>query len=105
MVNEIYFALIALLIIAGISLGILISLAIFILGKQDGTAQTSSASKAPVDRNKRIANLTVKMGAGLTAIVFSANLVSIEQDNILAAILLVIGLGVVVFSWIQFHKM
>ena len=100
---------IALLIVASVCLGLLIALAVFILSRPGScpsptTRPTASDAASPADQNKRIANCTVAMSAGLVAIVFAANLVPIGQDRVTAGILLAVGLVVIGLSWYQFRR-
>lgn len=102
--NELFIVIVALLIVAGICLGLLIALAIFVLGRRSSSQLPITGTPTSIDRSKRIANFTVMMSVGLTAIVFSANLVPIEKNSLFCAILLVGGLAVVALSWFQFPK-
>jgi len=103
--NELFIVVVALLIVAGMCLGLLIALAISILsGRVSAKPPTTNSTPTLINQSKRIANSTVMMGAGLTGIVFSANLVPIEKNSWIAGILLVIGLTVIVLAWFQFRR-
>jgi len=54
--------------------------------------------------SKRIANATVAMSAGLTAIVFAARLVPIQPNTPIAIILLVGGLAAIFLARVQFLR-
>ena len=103
--NEVFIVIVALLIFAGICLGLLIALAISILsGRISANPPATNSAHIPINQSKRIANSTVMMGAGLTGIVFSANLVPIEKNSWIAGILLMIGLAVIVLAYFQFRR-
>lgn len=108
-ISEVFMIVVALLIVASIGLGLLIALAIFILGRPRNrpsptTRPTASDAPSPADQNKRIANCTVAISAGLVAIVFAANLVPIGQDRVTAGILLTVGVAVIGLAWYQFRR-
>jgi energy-converting hydrogenase Eha subunit A len=68
--NELFIVVVALLIVAGICLGLLIALAISILsGRVSANPTITNGTPTPTNQSKRIANSTVMMGAGLTGIV------------------------------------
>ncbi len=102
--NEFFILVVALLIADGICLGLLIALAISILGGRVSAKPPTNSAPIPINQSKRIANSTVMMGVGLTGIVFSVNLVPIEKNSWIAGILLVIGLAVIVLAWFQFRR-
>lgn len=102
--NGLFIVIVALLIVAGICLGLLIALVVFTLGRRNSPPSTTTNTTTPVNQGKRIADATVKMTVGLMAIVFAAQLVPIETNWVYATILLVGGLGVVIGSWIQFRR-
>jgi fatty acid desaturase len=95
---------VALLIVAGVCLGLLIALAVSILGRRSSSQSPINNTTTPVNPNKRIANCTMAMTVGLMAIVFAAQLVPIETNWVYATILLVGGLAVVILSWVQFRR-
>lgn len=102
--NEMFIVIVALLIVAGICLGLLIALAIFILGRRGSSPPATNDTPTPINQSKRIANSTVTMSVGLMAIVFSATLVPIEKDPVIATILLVGGLVIIALAWFQFRR-
>ena len=102
--NELSSAIVALLIMAGVCLGLLIALVVFTLGRRSSSPPLINDTPTPVNQSKRIASTTVAMTVGLMAIVFSATLVPIEINPIAATILVIGGLVVVVLSWIQFRR-
>lgn len=102
--NGLFIVITALLIVAGVCLGLLIALAISILGKRGSPPSPTNDTQTPINQSKRIANSTVAMGAGLTAIVFSANLIPIKENPVLGTIVLVIGLAAIAWAWIQFRR-
>lgn len=102
--HDMFIGIVALLIIAGICLGLLIALVVFILGRRGSSPPPNNDTPAPVNKSKRIANSTVTMGVGLTAIVFSATLVPVEKDPVMATILLVGGLVIIALAWFQFRR-
>lgn len=95
---------VALLIVAGVCLGLLIALAVFILGRRSSSPSPVNNATTPISPSKRIADTTMKMTVGLMAIVFAAQLVPIEKNWVYATILLVGGLAVVILSWVQFRR-
>jgi hypothetical protein len=102
--NEILIALVALLIVAGIGLGLLIALAIFILGRQGNSPPATTTRPPAINQSKRIADCTVAMSAGLTALVFAARLIPIEENPFIAAILLIFGIGAIIWAWFAFRR-
>ncbi len=101
--NELPIVIVALLIVAGVCLGLLIALVVFTLGSRSSSPPLINNTPTPVNQSKRIADTTMKMTVGLMAIVFSATLVPVEKNWVFATILLVGGL-VVVLSYIQFRR-
>lgn len=101
--NEIFIALVALLIIGSIGLGLLISLVIFILGRQGNSPPATTTPRA-ISQSKRIANCTVAMSAGLTALVFAFTLSQIEGKTVAAAIVGIVGFSAVVWAWVAFRR-
>ena len=102
--DGLFIVIVALLIAAGICLGLLIALVVFTLGRRNSSPSAAANTTTPVNQTKRIADATLKMTVGLMAIVFAAQLIPMETDRIAAAILVVGGLGVVIGSWIQFRR-
>jgi hypothetical protein len=102
--SGLFTVIVALLIVAGVCLGLLIALAIFILGKRGSSPSPINNTTTPVNPNKRIVDTTMKMTVGLMAIVFAAQLVPIETNWLYASILLAGGLVIVILSWIQFRR-
>jgi hypothetical protein len=102
--NGLFIVIVALLIVAGVCLGLLIALAIFILGRRSSSPPPVSDTPSSPNQAKRIANCTMAMTAGLVAIVFAAELVPIEPNHLYAAILVIGGLAVVIGSWIWFRR-
>ena len=102
--NGLFIVTVALLIVAGVCLGLLIALVVFTLGRRSSSPPLINDTPTPVDQSKRIASYTTAMTVGLMAIVFSATLVPVGQNPLFATILLVGGLVVVVLSLVQFRR-
>jgi len=106
--NGLFLVTVALLIVAGVCLGLLIALVVFTLGRRSSSPPLINDTPTPVDQSKRIAkriaSYTTAMTVGLMAIVFSATLVPVGQNPLFATILLVGGLVVVVLSLVQFRR-
>ena len=105
--NGLFIVIVALLIVAGICLGLLIALVVFTLGRRSSSPPPSNDTPASLNQSKRIANSTMSMTVGLMAIVFAATLIPIEKNWVnwvFAAILVVGGLVVVVRSYIAFQR-
>jgi hypothetical protein len=102
--NGLFIVIVALLIVAGVCLGLLIALVVFTLGRRSSSPSPTNNTTIPVNQSKRIADTTMKMTVGLMAIVFAAQLIPMETNRIAAAILVVGGLAVVFGSWIQFRR-
>jgi dipeptide/tripeptide permease len=102
--NGLFIVIVALLIVAGVCLGLLIALVVFTLGRRSSSQSPTSDAPTPLNQSKRIADTTMKMTVGLMAIVFSATLVPVEKNWVFASILLVGGLVVVILSYIQFQR-
>lgn len=102
--NEMFIVIVALLIVAGICLGLLVALAVFILSRRGNPPPPTNDTSPPTNQSKRIADSTVTMSVGLMAIIFSATLVPIEENPVIATILLVGGLGVIALAWFQFRR-
>jgi len=102
--NVLSSAIVALLIVAGVCLGLLMALVVFVLGRRGSSPPLISDAPTPVNQSKRIANCTMGMTVGLMAIVFSAKLVPIETNWVYATILLVGGLVLAILSWVQFRR-
>jgi dipeptide/tripeptide permease len=80
---------VALLIVAGICLGLLIALVVFTSGRRNSSPAPVNDTPAPANQARRIANCTMAMTAGLVAIVFAAELIPMETNRIAAGILVV----------------
>lgn len=102
--NELFIVIVALLIMAGVCLGLLMALVVFTSGRRGSSPPLINDTPTPVNQSKRIANCTMAMTVGLMAIVFAARLVPIETNWVYATILLVGGLALVILSWIQFRR-
>lgn len=102
--NELFIVIVALLIVAGVCLGLLIALVVFTSGRRSSSPPLTNDTPASVNQSKRIANSTMGMTVGLMAIVFSATLVPVDKDPVAATILVVGGLAVVVLSLVQFRR-
>lgn len=103
--NELSIGIVALLIVAGVCLGLLMALVVFTLGRRSSSPSPVNDTPTPVNQARRIARYTMAMTAGLVAIVFAAELIPMETNRIAAAVLVVGGLTVVVLSWVQFRRM
>lgn len=102
--NELSIGIVALLIVAGVCLGLLMALVVFVLGRRGSSPPLINDTPTPVNQSKRIANCTMGMTVGLMAIVFSAKLVPIEANSVYATILLAGGLVLAILSWVQFRR-
>ena len=102
--SGLFTVIVALLIVAGVCLGLLIALAVSISGRRSSSPSPINNTTTPVDPNKRIANCTMAMTVGLMAIVFSATLVPIEKNPVIATILLIGGLVIIALAWFQFRR-
>lgn len=102
--SELFIIAVALLIVASVCLGLLVALAVFVLGGQRPVRSPANANPSSVTQSKIIADTTMKMTVGLMAIVFSATFVPMEANRFVAAVLVVGGLAVVILSWYQFRR-
>jgi hypothetical protein len=103
--NEILIVLVALLIVAGIGLGLLIALAIFILGRQGNSPPATTATPPAVNQSKRIANCTVAMSVGSSALFFlAASLVHIQEHLVIAIILCILAIAAILYAWVTFQR-
>jgi len=102
--NEILIVLVALLIVAGIGLGLLIALVIFIFGKQHNLPPATNEKRPAINQSKRIAYSSVALTAGFFALAFAATLIPIKQDLITASILVILGIGFVAVGLFYFRK-
>ena len=106
--DEMYtLALVAIIIVGLVCFGLLVVLVSgFSRQRQDIQHSPNNSPNPPIQHNqsKRIANCTVAMSAGLTGLVFAARLVPIEQNAVIATILLVLGIGTIIGAWIAFRR-
>jgi hypothetical protein len=107
--NEIFIALIALLIVTGIGLGLLIALVIFILGRQGNAPPATTTTRATttprtVHQSRMIANATFALSAGFAALIFAARLIPIKEDPIISSILVLLGIVLVGLALFYFRR-
>jgi hypothetical protein len=99
--NEIFIVVVALLIIAGICLGLLIALALFILRKQDNPSSPTPPANI---QSKRIANSTVAMSAGLSLLILAVRMAIPDKSIGYIILFAVIGISAVIYAWVNWTK-
>jgi hypothetical protein len=102
--NEIFIVVVALLIVAGICLGLLIALAIFILRKQGNPPPVITTTPPASNQSKRIANSTVAMSAGLSLLILAVRMVIPDRNIGYIILFTVVGIGAVIYAWVNWTK-
>ncbi|MGA7678379.1 MAG: hypothetical protein WCA51_08445 [Dehalococcoidia bacterium] len=105
--NEISIVLVALLIVAGICLGLLVALVIFILGKQRNLLPATNAKRPAINQRRRSlysSGASIAVGVGFAALVFASRLIPIKEDPNTAWVLIISGIIIVAIGLFCFSK-